>query len=502
MPRPIRRPLALAALVALLPQAGLAQTVPAPQPAGSPDATQDYYAEAAATLDRMAAAPIPPRHARNLILFIGDGMGISTLTAARIYEGQSAGHDGESTVTAIDALPYAALVKTYSHDFQVADSAATATALTSGTKTRSGVIGVGPGVVRGDCASGEANRVASLFEQAEDAGRATGVISTARITHATPATVYAHAADRNWENDTQLPAGAACSDIAAQLVAWPHGDGLDLVLGGGRANFLPKTVADPEYPGKTGARGDGRDLVAAWRARFPQGQYVWNQAGFAALDPAAPGPVLGLFEPSHMQYEADRSGDGAGEPALADMVALAIAKLSRNPNGYVLMVEGGRIDHAHHAGNAKRALIDAQALDAAVARAVSLVDPADTMVLVTADHSHVLTIAGYPPRNNPILGLASVDEDGNPIQAKDGKGYTTLGYMTGPGAHADGVRSDPAAEDRDAIDYKQQALVPLEAETHGGEDVAIKATGPGSDLIRGTIEQNLIYHIMRRTLGL
>ncbi len=158
------------------------------QPAATTDA---YRNQALAELERLKAdAPIIGK-ARNILLFIGDGMGVSTLTAARIHQGQRQGVDGESFVTAMDRLSSTALVKTYSHDGQVSDSAPTATAILTGVKTRNGVIGVGPEVAENDCAASKQHELPSLFGLAQSQGLATGVISTARITHATPAASYA-----------------------------------------------------------------------------------------------------------------------------------------------------------------------------------------------------------------------------------------------------------------------------------------------------------------------
>lgn len=490
---------------ALLVSTLLVSPVLAQEAAPAPRAEQtsdDYAAQGQAQLDARLAMQHNQGKAKNLIIFIGDGMGISTLTAARIWQGQRAGRDGESNETVIDSLPYSALIKTYSHDFQVADSSSTATALVTGTKTRSGMLGVKPAALRGKCETAAGQDVPTLFEQADDAGKALGVISTARITHATPAATYAHSVDRNWEIDSELPKGVTCHDIARQLIEWPHATGLKVALGGGRTAFLPREQTDPEYADRKGGRADGRDLVAEWKKRHPRGQYVWNAAQFGALDPASDAPVLGLFEPSHMQFEADRAGDKAGEPSLADMTALAIAKLAKADKGYVLMVEGGRIDHAHHGGNAHRALDDTVAFDAAIAKALEMVDLKDTLVLVTADHSHVFTIAGYPPRGTSIFGLASVTEDGEPIKAKDGKAYTTLGYANGPGAKVNEPRNDPAQEDTTALNYQQQSLVPTSSETHGGEDVLLKAAGPSAHLFHGTLEQHSVYHIAKHILGM
>ncbi|WP_375402141.1 alkaline phosphatase [uncultured Sphingomonas sp.] len=483
-------PLAMAAPLA-------AQRTPAPPP---PAVTTDAYrGAAAATVERMAREWPIERRARNVIVFVGDGMGVSTQTAARIHQGQRAGVDGESYVTAMDRLPHAALVRTYSHDTQVADSAPTATAILAGVKTRNDVIGIGPEVAIGDCAGSRAHGVESLFGIAQRLGRATGIVSTARITHATPAAAYAHTPQRDWEADANLDERSrreGCVDIARQLVEGSVGSRLDVVLGGGRANFFPAATADPEYPELRGRRTDGRDLAAEWRRRHPDGSYIQDSRGFAALKPT--GPVLGLFDPDHMKYEADRARDPAGEPSLADMTAVAIKRLSARKGGFVLLVEGGRIDHAHHAGNARRALEEAVALDEAVARAAAATDPRETLILVTADHSHTLSISGYPARGNPILGVAA-DATGKPILAADGKAYTTLGYANGSGATG-AVRADPTSADPTGLDFRQQALVPLGSETHGGEDVAVRSSGPMAHLFRGTIEQHVIFHIVKHAL--
>lgn len=488
------RPFVAALLVcALLPQSLLAQALP--------QADDSYFIDAAADLEARLKVQPNTNRARNVILFVGDGMGVSTLTAARIYQGQKAGRDGESTWTAMDRLPYSALVKTYAHDAQVPDSAPTATALTTGVKTRNGIVGLDQTAVEDDCPGSRGREVRTLFEQAEVAGLRTGIVSTARITHATPAAAYAHIANRDWENDSALTPEArkaGCVDIARQLVEWPYGDGLDVVLGGGRAQFLPSTVKDPESPRSVGLRTDGRDLTREWSTGRRGGSYVWNREQFDAFK--GDGPLLGLFQRDHMNFEADRAKDIGGEPSLTEMTLKAIDILERGDRGYVLMVEAGRIDHAHHLGMAGKALEDTAELDRAIAAVLARVNLEDTLIIVTADHSHNLTIAGYPRRGNPILGLV-VGADGKPTLARDGKPYTTLSYTDGPGAVA-GARRNPADEDTTDLGYIQPALVALGAATHGGEDVVVRATGPWSHLFNGTIEQNLIYHVMIYALGL
>jgi len=474
------------------------------QPAKPPVNTSDGYLKAGqAELKRLIADKPNNRKARNVIIFIGDGMGVSTLTAARIFEGQQQGLDGESYVAEMDRLPHTALVKTYSHDTQVADSAPTATALVAGVKTKNGVIGVGPEAIENDCAATAPYKVQSLFELAEDKGYGTGVVSTATITHATPASTYAHVAQRDWEVDSNMPdaaKAAGCTDIARQMIEWPHGNGLEVMLGGGRVHFFPSNATDSEYPAAKGKRADGKDLTAIWKAANPGGAYVWNSEAFAAVDAKKTSKLLGLFEPSHMQFEADRTAAGGKEPSLAEMTTKAIAMLSKNRKGYVLMVEAGRIDHAHHAGNARRALQDTIALNQALKAAMDNVDLKDTLIVVTSDHSHTFTMSGYPERGNPILGVVA-SPIGTPTLAKDGKAYTTLGYANGPGAVTATERPDPAKEDTGSLNYRQQSLVGLSSGTHGGEDCVARAIGPKAHLFKGTIEQNTIFHIMKAALG-
>ncbi|MFN3807478.1 alkaline phosphatase [Asticcacaulis sp.] len=462
------------------------------------DDGSSYYKAAQADLTQRLSVKHNEKKAKNVIIFVGDGMGTSTTTAARILAGQMRGVDGESYVLVMDGLPYTGLVKTYAHDSQVADSAPTATALLAGVKTSNGVIGLDHRVTPSLCKGAADKSVVSLIELAEAQGRATGIVTTTRITHATPAAGYAHTPERDWEDDSELTDEAkasGCVDIARQLVEWNFGDGMEVVLGGGRRYFMPNTSVDPEYAAVKGKRKDGRDLIKAWQKRYKKGSYVWDAKGFASLDPKGKEPVLGLFEPDHMQYELDRPKDGAGEPSLADMTRFAISRVQSNPNGLVLLIEGGRIDHAHHAGQAGRALADTVAFDDAVSAALSMVDPEETLIIVTADHSHGLTISGYPARNNPILDIVK-DSDGKVIPAGDGKPYTTLTYATGPGAKSDGARDDLSNVHTDDPDYHQQALIPSKSAAHAGEDVAVRAVGPFAHLVQGTIEQNLIFHII------
>lgn len=465
-----------------------------------PQADDPYFTDAKDRLEESLRLRPNTKPAKNVILFVGDGMGVTTLTAARIHQGQKAKRDGVSNKLVFETLPYSAFSRTYSHDSQVTDSAPSASAMTTGVKSRNGTLNVNSGVAEGDCTAGLKNPVTTITEMAETAGMATGAVTTTRITHATPAALYAHVAGRDWESDADLPEAvvkAGCIDIARQLVEMKHGDGLDVIMGGGRDRFFPAELTDPEYPEKTGKRKDKRNLVETWLSRYSgNASFVWNRQGFNALAPETTNRVLALFEPSHMQFEADRKTDKAGEPSLAEMTIKAIQILKKNRNGYFLMVEGGRIDHAHHGGNASRALDDTIAFDDAVKAALSAVNTDETLIIVTADHSHVLSMSGYPSRNNPILGVVD-DATGKPEKALDSKSYTTLSYANGPGANADGKpRADHSHAEAQASDYRQQALVPLNSETHGGEDVPIFAIGPWAHLFHGAVDQQYIFHVM------
>ncbi len=468
-----------------------------------------------------------PEQARNLILFVGDGMGISTVTAARILDGQLRGESGEENLLSFEHFGHTALAKTYNSNQQVPDSAGTITAIVTGVKTRAGVINIGPDNLRGRCTGSSDHALSSLFELAREAGMATGVVTTARITHATPAATYARSPERNWEVDsamTRAARDAGCPDIARQLLEPLDGRGHDLVLGGGRAAFLPADGIDPEYPDQSGARSDRRDLTREWRDAG--NHYVWNSEQLADLDIDREARLLGLFEPSHMRFELDRAGDAAGEPSLAEMTAIAIDWLETRGTGYALMIEAGRIDHGHHFNNAARALHDTVALSDAVRVARGRTGE-DTLIVVTADHSHVFTMGGYATRGNPILGLVRHnDARGEPASAPatDGLGepYTTLAYANGPGftgasnLQPEGYKRfphEPATfqgmtrsrgtldEQRSrAADFLQATLVPLASETHGGEDVPVYADGPGAGHFRGVIEQNQLFRLLVQPL--
>lgn len=467
----------------------------------------------------------PSRRARNVIFFVGDGMGVSTITATRVY---SVGVAGELVV---DQFPYTALSRTYSADSITPDSAPTMTAMMTGSNTNQSVIGLDDTTEPRDFNhDGDGRRLWTLLELAKRSEMKVGVVSTARVTHATPAATYAHINNRDNENAIALQSLPGDATYNRRL-----GGGLDLLMGGGRSFFVPTSVVDEE--GGTGSRTDGRDLRNEYKTRGYK--YVWNTSGFSNLK-STDLPVLGLFERSHMEYEYDRPTDLGGEPSLTDMTVKAIQLLAgrskRRDNGYFLMVEGGRIDHAHHEGNAFRAITDAEELDKAIGAAARMVDLRETLIIVSADHSHVFNVAGYPLRPGNELpyqvasapagfdalkghGILDVVHDVNqatgvvsPSVDSNGVPYTALVYGNGPG-YRGAARVDPWADpfpgrgglipDGPADPaYFQEAAVPLGSETHAGEEVAIYAIGPGAELVRGTVKNTFIFRVMAKALGL
>ncbi|KFU84244.1 Intestinal-type alkaline phosphatase, partial [Chaetura pelagica] len=413
-----------------------------------------------------ASLKIQPKisQAKNLILFLGDGFGIPTITATRILKGQEKGNLGPETPLALDAFPYVALSKTYNVDRQVPDSAGTATAYLCGVKGNYQTVGL--------------SAAARHYQ------------TTTRVQHASPSGTYAHVVNRDWYADASMPADArtqGCKDIAWQLV---HNVDINVILGGGRKYMTPVGTPDPEYPTykrENGMREDNNNLIDMWLEARPGARYVWNKTEMlaAAADPNV-NYLMGLFEPGDMKFNQLR--DTTLDPSLTEMVEAAITILSRNPSGFYLFVEGGRIDHGHHDGSARKALTEAVEFDRAIERAGNLTNEEETLTVITADHSHVFSFGGYTLRGSSIFGLA-------PKKANDKKNYTSILYGNGPG-YAGTNRPDTDHDTASQFDYKQQAAVPLDSETHGGEDVAILAKGPMAHLFHGVQEQTYVAHAM------
>ncbi|GEA60789.1 alkaline phosphatase [Vibrio comitans] len=463
----------------------------------------DWYQSAEQQLDQQLVQS-PTYAAKNVVVFFANGMGPTTLTAARIHEGQLRGDHGEENILSFERFSDTGLLKTYNTNQQIADTAASMTAMTTGVKTKAGVMGLTDNVERGDCDI-DNEQLHTLIELATHKGMATGLVSTGRVTHASAAPLYAHTSNRDWESAVSGECNGKVSDIAYQLVheAAP----INVVLGGGSREFLPKPQG--------GVRAN-TDLTKDWVERFGEdAAYIDSKQAFLDTDFSNSDRILGLFNESHLNYEFDK--DTSLEPTLSEMTEAALELLANNErsqdNGFLLSVSASRIAHGHQTGTAARALTETIALGDAVQSTITYLSDhgilEDTLVVVAADHSYTLSFAGYPQRGNPILGISeSYDGQGldGIVDTIDGPGYTTLGYANGPGAFVsrdeNGDRLNPEFSDTEALDYQQQATVPLQESTSAGEDVPVFATGPRSYLVRGTSEQQSIFHAINQAAEL
>lgn len=479
-----------------------AKAVVSPAPARKELETAFWTADGQAALAKAQKPVAVQTHAKNVILFVGDGMGVSTITAARILAAQQAAEaakakdvNGEDAVLSFEQFPATALAKTYNLDLQTPDSAGAMSAILTGVKTRGTSVALGPKPTRGQCQEAAGQETSTLLEQAKAKGLATGLVTTSRITFAAPAAAYAHLSDSDWEVDAVMPPAALaqkCQDIARQL-AGSQG-ALDIVLGGGRLAFLPRGAADPDAKDRFSARAGDEDLIALW-LRNNGGRYITTGSQLRSIHwDVYRGPLLGLFSPDNMAYEADRAGQGLDEPSLTEMTGAAIKALQRNPRGYVLVVDAGGIDRAHHETNAYHALTDAAELARAVQAAADLTNADDTLIVVTADHSQTLTMGGYAKRGAPILGLAEGLE--GPLLDTAGHPYTTLAYAAGPVQ----PKAPLTAAEVQAPGYRQAAGTPLAAAPHGGEDAPVYARGPGAQWVHGVLDQNALYAILHMAI--
>lgn len=406
--------------------------------------------------------------AKNLILFLGDGMGMTTVSAARVYSGD------EKNLLSFERFPHFGLSKTYCLNRQVPDSACTATAFATGVKANYNTLGVNGNVFTSNCTVNEEDYVYSIMKWAQDAGKGTGIVTTTRITHATPAGFYSHVQTRSMETDTDL--NARCSnpnfrDIAHQLIYNEEAKKLKVILGGGRRVFRNTTVLDEE--GRAGLRRDGRDLIKEWvdeRSKNGRAKYVWNKRDLMSTDLSNTDYLLGLFEHDHCRYQQEIKDNNLQhqEPSLSEMMSTAIRMLSKEEKGFVLLVEGGRIDHAHHSTYSLRSLEETLEFSRAIEIARSMTDETDTLMVVTADHSHVLTQNGYPWRSEDILGAHVVGTDRLPyssVSYANGPGYSTTYENNGNSFN----RVDLSVVDKRNPLRRMSATVPLSSESHGGE---------------------------------
>ncbi len=266
-------------------------------------------------------------------------------------------------------------------------------------------------------------------------------MTTTRITHATPGASYAHIADGYWEGSLPSNDSDHCKDIARQLIEDEPGSKMKVILGGGRRSFIPNTELDPNEPTEYINRTDDRNLIQEWIDKKKKSglqpntyEYVGTRGKLIDIDFEQIEYLFGLFNNDRMSYEQERDKTDSGEPSLEEMTESAIKILRKNEKGFVLLVEGGRIDHSHHDNMAAMALHETLSFEKAIENAYKSLPTDETLMAVTADHSHTLTINGYQKRGNPILEIAENDTYSIP--------YTTLLYGNGPGFQFN--RTDPS----------------------------------------------------------
>jgi alkaline phosphatase len=372
--------------------------------------------------------------AQNVILLIGDGMGTAHRTAARLY---SVGREG---VLAMDTLPIAGMASTWSTDSVVPDSAAAGTGLATGVKTFIKAISVDPA----------GNPVQTILEKAQAAGKSVGLVTTVQLADATPAVFAAHNPDRD-------------DHLGITLDMLDHD--VDVLLGGGEDYFLP--VGTPGCYPDDGDRTDNRNLIDEAVANGYE--YVCNEADFNAVDPEVTDKLLGTF--------ADYAMTRPYAPSLSEMAAKAIAILSKNPNGFFLMVEGGQIDLAAHANDALNTIGDTLGFDQAVETALDFqAENPDTLVIVTADHSTGgLTIEDTPQ-----------DEACPQPLAGDPRECMTVLHEDGP------------FEERGGVSF----WLDWTSNYHTGEEVPVTAIGPHAIDLAGYYENTYIFQVMRDAMAL
>ena len=385
--------------------------------------------------------------AKNVIIFVGDGMGTSHRDLIRYAT------VGTERQLAMDSMPVAGRSETTPLDPEafVTDSAAGGTAIATGVKTFNGAVGI----------DAEENPVQSVLERAGQAGKATGLVTDSQVTDATPASFGAHIANRDKQ-----------SEIARQYIQESKPD---VILGGGEDYWYPEGDPgafpdEPEVDPEEKSLGTEGDLTR--KAQEEGYEYVTDAAGLQT----ASGPrLLGLFANEEMFQQAPEGEGAVYDPvvSLPEMTQKAIDVLSQNPNGFFLMVEEEGIDEMAHQSNAGLVIKSGQQLDEAVkvGRSFAQSDP-DTLVIVTADHE---------------TGSLAI-EDTNEIQSDPA-------YPNESGAGR--TKEDGPFR---VVDSDKRFLVDWTTTNHTAEDVPVTAMGPGSENLVGVYENTHIHDAMLTAL--
>jgi len=448
------------------------------------------------------ACPAHAEHeAKSIVIFVGAGLSPSVVTAARV------GRYKEDGALTIDGLPYVARVRTSSLDAQGADSAAAVSAMLTGVKVRNDVVAMDgntksvgfapgrdpirniPGADNRCPANGNGGPSPTLIELAIAKGKATGVVTTARLTGAGASSAYAHVCHRDTEYEIArqaVPGGLGYNDKL--------GRGVDVMLGGISTYWRPYEAGK-----RPRGRADGRELIGELQTRGYT--YVTDLVSLNAAPATANTKLIGLFDfadgdgpwQGAMSHESDR--DPNREPSLAQMTGRALDVLMKNPAGFVLVVDADGINSALRGGSARRALADTIALDDAVKVAIEKVDLGNTIVIVAGDHATTLAYIGGGRRGVDVLGLQTDPVTGKSLIDSDGNTYTSLVYGTGPNRPDKRASLDtPTVLNRD---YLQESAIKLPRGMGSSADVVVYATGIGAERFRGSIDHPKIFTLLR-----
>ena len=393
-----------------------------------------------------------------IILFIGEGLSPHRLAATRVYAG---GADAKLTV---DSMRHLALVRNYSTDFATPDQAAAATAIATGVRVNNQAIAV----------DGEGKPLVSIMELARDHGRATGLITNARLTDPTSAAFYSHPADSN-----------DVDEIARQFV---DASKIDIAMGGGVAQFLPED--------KAGQRQDQRDLLLELRR---DGFDVIQTRGQLESAPAWRIPKLfGAFAATEMAF-TNQLEEKKEQPSLPDMVRRAIELLQYNSGGYLLVVDAGLMRKAAQQNNGERTLSETLELDRAVATAQQYAGPKSTIIVCGDVAIGGLSLNGFPFRKDSGIALLGLNSAGQPW----------ITWATGPnGIKSYGAKLTPRNEGGDAnerteassADHLEPATLYAKSALNTVNDVVAFGSGPGTAALQGSLENTMIFKIIRDEL--
>ena len=458
----------------------------------------------------------PPRRARNVVLFIGDGMSVAHRTAARVLsKGLAEGRYGGEL--AIDDMPAMALVSTSGTDSIVTDSANSMSAYTTGHKSCNNALGVYCARNKNGLAHPRVETIAELAKRSHG-GLGVGVVTNTEIEDATPAGMVAHVRSRR------------DYDVIVRMF---HDVKPDVMMGGGSGFFLPKSA-------EAGRRKDEQNYLEKFKAAGYRFAATATEMKSAAADKATT-RLLGLFHAGNLDGALDRNLLKKGtvsrypdQPDLADQTQAAIDILSRGPNGFVLMVESGLIDKYSHALDWERAVYDTIMLDNAVAVAKRFAAQRDdTLIIVVADHAHPASIIGTYDDQRPgerlrdKLGIYGEAKFPNyPAAAADGypqsidvtrrlafmfagfPDHCASGkpYLAGPFKPAE--QKDKMAIANEVFctpgATRMQGNLPFTQPqgVHSADDVVLTAMGPGAEMFKGRIDNTRVFRVMATALGL